>query len=177
MRAGQRGVGMPRDWPLAAAERARVRTEVGRDMFTTQYGRPPKDPRELSSFIARHSRAATTAVAGFDLTFTPVKSVSALWAIAPVEVAEQIQAAHRAAVADVLAWLEREAIYTRGGHAGVQQLDTTGKQPRSSTATRALVTRTYTPTSRSPRRSGFATVTAPRAGGWHWTGGCGSEPP
>ena len=119
-------LGMPRDWPLAAAERARIRTEVGRDMFTDQYGRPPKDPRELSSFIARHSRAATTAVAGFDLTFTPVKSVSALWAIAPVEVAEQIRAAHHAAVEDVLGWLERDAIYTRGGRNGVQQLDTTG---------------------------------------------------
>jgi len=63
------GLGMPHDWPLPAAERARVRTDVGRDMFAQEYGRPPKDPRELSSFIARHSRAATTAVAGFDLTW------------------------------------------------------------------------------------------------------------
>jgi len=84
---------MPHDGPLAAAERARVRTDVGRDMFAREYGRPPKDPRELSSFIARHSRAATTAVAGFDLSFTPVKSVSALWAIAPQDVADQIAAA------------------------------------------------------------------------------------
>jgi len=63
------GLGMPHDWPLPAAERAGVRTDVGRDMFAQEYGRPPKDPRELSSFIARHSRAATTAVAGFDLTW------------------------------------------------------------------------------------------------------------
>ncbi len=38
------GLRMPRDWPLAAAERARVRTEVGRDMFAQEYGRPPRDP-------------------------------------------------------------------------------------------------------------------------------------
>jgi conjugative relaxase-like TrwC/TraI family protein len=118
--------GARRDTGLAAAERARIRTEVGRAMFTDAYGRAPKDPRELSSFIARHSRSAATAVAGFDLTFTPVKSVSALWAIAPRPVAEQIAAAHHAAVHDVLGWLEREASYTRGGRAGVQQLDTTG---------------------------------------------------
>ena len=118
--------GAPKDWPLAAAARAQIRTYVGRAMFAEQYGRAPKDPRELSSFIARHSRQATSAVAGFDLTFTPVKSVSALWAIAPREVAEQIRAGHYAAVADALAWLERDAIYTRGGHGGVQQLDTTG---------------------------------------------------
>jgi len=120
------GWGMPKDWPLTAVERARIRTDVGRDMFTQEYGRAPRDPRELSSFIARHSRQATTAVAGFDLTFTPVKSVSALWAIAPREVAQQIHAAHHAAVQDVLGWLERDASYTRGGAAGVQQLDTTG---------------------------------------------------
>ena len=120
------GLGRRPDSPLAAAERAQVRTDVGRAMFASQYGRAPKDPRELSSFIARHSRQATTAVAGFDLTFTPVKSVSAVWAIASPQVAAQIRAAHRAAVQDALAWLERDAIYTRGGHAGVQQLDTTG---------------------------------------------------
>jgi len=120
------GLGMPHDGPLPAAERARVRTDVGRDMFTQQYGRPPKDPRELSSFIARHSRAASTAVAGFDLSFTPVKSVSALWAIAPQDVADQIAAAHHAAVQDALSWLERDAVRTRGGRNGVQQLDTTG---------------------------------------------------
>ncbi len=118
--------GAPRDTVLAAAERARIRTDVGREMFTAGYGRGPKDPRELSSFIARNSRSTTSAIAGFDLTFTPVKSVSALWAIAPRHVAEQITAAHHAAVDDVLGWLEREATYTRGGKAGVQQLDTTG---------------------------------------------------
>jgi len=118
--------GAPRDTVLAAAERARIRTDVGREMFTAGYGRGPKDPRELSSFIARNSRSRTSAIAGFDLTFTPVKSVSALWAIAPRHVAEQITAAHHAAVDDVLGWLEREATYTRGGKAGVQQLDTTG---------------------------------------------------
>ncbi len=120
------GLGRPHDWPLPAAQRARVRTDVGRDMFAREYARPPKDPRELSSFIARHSRAASTAVAGFDLSFTPVKSVSALWAIAPQDVADQIAAAHHAAVQDALAWLERDAVRTRGGRNGVQQLDTTG---------------------------------------------------
>jgi len=121
-----KALGMPRDTPLAAAERARIRTDVGRAMFTEQYGRAPANPRELSSFIARNSRQSTNAVAGYDLTFSPVKSVSALWAIAPQEVADQILAAHHAAVKDTIGWLEKEAIYTRGGKDGVQQLDTTG---------------------------------------------------
>ena len=37
-----------------------------------------------------------TAVAGYDLTFSPVKSVSTLWAVAPRAVSQQIEAAHHA---------------------------------------------------------------------------------
>jgi DNA primase catalytic core len=118
--------GLPRDAPLPAPERVRIRGEVARGMFAAEHGRPPADARELSGFIARASRPATKAVAGYDLTFSPVKSVSALWALAPREIAEQIEAAHHAAVADTLAWLERHAVFTRLGAGGVRQVETTG---------------------------------------------------
>jgi DNA primase catalytic core len=112
--------------PIPAEERATIRTEVGTQMFTAQFGRPPADARELSGFIARNSRQATKAVAGYDLTFSPVKSVSTLWAVAPREVSEQIEAAHNAAIADTIKYLEREVAYTREGRAGVRQVDVTG---------------------------------------------------
>ncbi|MGY1631885.1 MobF family relaxase [Geodermatophilus sp. SYSU D01186] len=118
--------GRPRDAPLPDEERARIRGEVARDLFAAAYGRPPADARELSGLIARASRPATRAVAGWDLTFSPVKSVSALWALAPRQVAEQVEAAHAAAVADTLAWLERHAAFTRLGAGGVRQVETTG---------------------------------------------------
>ncbi|SOC48552.1 DNA primase, catalytic core [Blastococcus aggregatus] len=118
--------GRPFDAPLPEEERARIRGEVARGMFRAEHGRPPADARELSGFIARASRPATTAVAGYDLTFSPVKSVSALWALAPREVAEQIEAAHAAAVADTLAWLERHAVFTRLGAGGARQVETRG---------------------------------------------------
>jgi len=117
---------LPRGRPVPAAERARIRTEVARVMFAAEFGRGPSDARELSGFIARASRPATTAVAGYDLTFSPVKSVSALWAVAPREVAEPVEAAHHAAVADTLAWLEKAACFTRVGAGGIRQVDTTG---------------------------------------------------
>jgi conjugative relaxase-like TrwC/TraI family protein len=106
--------------------RARIRTHIAHDLFESEYGRTPSDSRELSGFIARHTRARTTAVAGYDLTFSPVKSVSALWAIAPLAVADQIEAAHDAAVADVLVWLQDHAAFTRLGTNGVAQVDTEG---------------------------------------------------
>lgn len=65
-------------------------------------------------------------VAGFDLTFSPVKSVSALWAVAPPEIAATIREAHDAAVADALAFLEGQAIFTREGSGGARQVETRG---------------------------------------------------
>ncbi|SKM23389.1 exonuclease V subunit alpha [Mycobacteroides abscessus subsp. massiliense] len=106
--------------------RASIRTRVAREMFAEQFGRAPADERELSGFVARATRARTTAVAGYDLTFSPVKSISALWAIAPPEISEQIEAAHEAAVADVLEWLQDNAAFTRTGTNGVAQVDTEG---------------------------------------------------
>ena len=95
-------------------------------MFAESYARPPADDRELSGFIARNSRAATTAVAGYDLTFTPVKSVSALWAIAPAPIARAIEECHHHAVAETLEFLEEHAAFSRIGAHGVAQVNTTG---------------------------------------------------
>src|SRR4029453_11602561 len=68
--------------PMPAADRARVRTEVARQFFLAAHGREPIDARELAGQIAKDSRPRTQTVAGYDLTFSPVKSVSTLWAVA-----------------------------------------------------------------------------------------------
>jgi conjugative relaxase-like TrwC/TraI family protein len=111
---------------LAPDVRAHIRTTVAQKMFAEHYDRDPADERELSGFIARHSRLATTAVAGYDLTFTPVKSVSALWAIAPRDIAQTVVACHHKAVTDALAFLEDHASFSRMGADGVEQVNTTG---------------------------------------------------
>ena len=118
--------GLPWNAAIPVEARARIRTSVASRMFHENHGRPPQDDRELAGFVARSSRQATKAVAGYDLTFSPVKSVSALWALAPREVADQIRQAHDNAVADTLGWLEREAAFTRVGHAGARQIDVRG---------------------------------------------------
>jgi DNA primase catalytic core len=106
--------------------RARVRTEVATEAFEREYGRSPANARELASMVAKLSRPKTTAVAGYDLTFSPVKSVSALWAITDRPTAALIERAHDAAVMDALAFIEAEALYTRVGSQGVRQVDVTG---------------------------------------------------
>ncbi|MGI8416707.1 MAG: MobF family relaxase, partial [Nakamurella sp.] len=112
--------------PIPAQERERIRTDVAGAMFTETHGRAPANERELTSFVAQASRPDRTSVAGYDVTFSPVKSVSTLWAVAPREVSEQIEAAHAAAVADTIGWLERNVSYTRLGAHGVAQVDVRG---------------------------------------------------
>ena len=118
--------GLPRDWPVPAAERARIRTDVAAEFFRAEHGRDAADARELAATIAKHSRPKTTAVAGFDLTFSPVKSVSTLWAIAEPAVAAKIELAHQAAIMDALDFIEKNALFTRTGANGVRQVDVTG---------------------------------------------------
>ncbi|HUZ43413.1 MAG TPA: MobF family relaxase, partial [Acidimicrobiales bacterium] len=65
-------------------------------------------------------------VAGFDLTFSPAKSWSVLWAAADAPGREAIWAAHHEGVEAALAYLEREAAWSRTGHDGIRQVDTTG---------------------------------------------------
>ncbi|WP_176460365.1 MULTISPECIES: MobF family relaxase [unclassified Rhodococcus (in: high G+C Gram-positive bacteria)] len=112
--------------PIDGEARATIRTRVAREMFEREYGRGPADERELSGWVAKSGRQNTKAVAGFDLTFTPVKSVSALWAVAPREISQEIEAAHDAAIAAALEYLEEHACFTRLGNGGVAQVDANG---------------------------------------------------
>jgi len=118
--------GLPTDAPLPAADRARVRTAVAREFFRAEHGREPVDARELAAQIAQDSRPRTQTVAGYDLTFSPVKSVSTLWAVAEPAVAAVIEQAHQAAVKDALTFIENHALFTRTGPQGIRQVNVRG---------------------------------------------------
>jgi conjugative relaxase-like TrwC/TraI family protein len=66
------------------------------------------------------------AVAGFDLTFSPSKSVSVAWALADPDTKAQIYACHRQAIEIVLSYAEREVFCSRSGTNGVVQEDVEG---------------------------------------------------
>jgi conjugative relaxase-like TrwC/TraI family protein len=118
--------GLPVGAPLPAADRARVRTEVAREFYLAEHGREPIDARELAGQIAKDSRPRTQTVAGYDLTFSPVKSVSTLWAVADPAVAAVIERAHQAAVHDALTFVETHALFTRTGPQGIRQVNVRG---------------------------------------------------
>jgi hypothetical protein len=80
------------------------------------------------------------------LTFSPVKSVSTLWAVAEPAVAAVIEQAHQAAVKDALPFIEKRALFTRTGPQGIRQLTSGAWSPlRSPIVTAGPATRTCTP--------------------------------
>src|SRR5580765_6979715 len=124
--AWNRDQGRPARAAVPDEVRARIRTDLATRQFAQRHGRPPAGARELSGFLATASRPATTSVAGYDLTFSPVKSVSALWALATPEISQQVAAAHQAAVAGTMRWVQDELAYTRRGAGGVRQVNVRG---------------------------------------------------
>lgn len=119
-------LGSPWNAPIEDDIRAAMRTSIARELFEAEHHRQPADDRELGGFIARNSRELTTSTAGYDFTFSPVKSVSTLWALAPVQVARIIEDCHDRAVSDALDFLQDTACFTRVGTNGVAQVDTEG---------------------------------------------------
>ena len=79
-------------------------------------GRNPADGTPLGL------REVDEPVPGFDLTFSSPKSVSLLGALGGAEVGAEVAAAHHAAVRAALAYVEREACWTRRGAGGHQFL-------------------------------------------------------
>ena len=65
---------------------------------------------------------ANRRVPALDLTFSAPKSVSVAWALTGRDVATEIVSAHRDAVAAAVGYLEREAVFVRRGHNGVERL-------------------------------------------------------
>lgn len=64
------------------------------------------------------AKTPRTAVAGFDLTFSPPKSVSAIWGVADAGTQALIAQAHHAAMRDTIAMLEQRVAVTRVGRGG-----------------------------------------------------------
>ncbi|WP_341361331.1 MobF family relaxase [Georgenia sp. M64] len=95
-------------------------------------GLPVTERAEAVAAIAAEesARGARKAVAGFDFTFSIPKSASVLWAVSDAGTQSLIADAHHAAVAEMVAFIEREVAATRVGAAGrngaVAQADVSG---------------------------------------------------
>lgn len=108
-----------------AEELKEIRHRVGAVAYRKQHGVEPSD-KQLVAFIARESKPKSNSVAGFDMVFTPPKSVSLAWGLGDESLREGVQKAHEAAIGDVVKFLEDQVVMTRRGRNGVRQIDIEG---------------------------------------------------
>jgi hypothetical protein len=80
---------------------------------------PSARAQEVAAIEAEEAERGTRrAVAGYDFTFSVPKSVSTIWAVADAGTQSLVAEAHHAAVAELVAFLEREVAATRVGATG-----------------------------------------------------------
>jgi conjugative relaxase-like TrwC/TraI family protein len=117
--------------PETGPERDLVKHNLAADHLRGALGREATTG-EISRFLTERGAPARQPVAGYDLVFSPVKSVSVLWALADrddpreAHIAREVHAAHEAAWKGAMTWFEQEAAYTRTGAGGVAQMKTNG---------------------------------------------------
>ena len=107
-------------------ERNQLAESVARPFFSDEFGYEHASGKDVIAWVNRERDKVRQAVAGFDFTFSPVKSVSVLWALSDEHTASKVAALHHQAVAEALRWAEDNAIYTRVGAGGIEQVKTRG---------------------------------------------------
>ena len=111
-------------YPRLQPPRERVAARVARlDASLTGVQREEAIERIREEEMAKRPR---TAVAGFDLTFSPPKSLSAVWGVADAGTQSLVVQAHHAALRETLAMLEERVAATRVGHGGVARMPVVG---------------------------------------------------
>ncbi|MCY1659221.1 relaxase domain-containing protein [Dietzia sp. SL131] len=108
------------------AERSELAEQIGRPFYTEKFGYDHASGKDVIAWINRERDQVKQAIAGFDFTFSPVKSVSVWWALADEQTSSRVAALHHESVAEALAWAEDNAIYTRVGKQGIEQVKTRG---------------------------------------------------
>ncbi|WP_423464239.1 MobF family relaxase [Promicromonospora sp. MS192] len=115
--------------PEPGVERDLIRWNVAGSLAQQEKhakGGGPVTDTEVATWLAKRGQQPRRAVAGYDLVFTPSKSISVLWGLGNPATREAITRAHTDAWQDTLAWIEAEGALTREGAGGVRQIDTHG---------------------------------------------------
>jgi hypothetical protein len=111
----------------SVGERRELKESTARAHLIQQRPHAPPPSREaVRKYLTDQLGKARQPVAGYDLVFSPVKSVSVLWALGGHEIRQTIEDAHNAAWRGALAYGEREAAFTRTGAGGIAQVPTSG---------------------------------------------------
>ncbi|QRZ61796.1 MobF family relaxase [Rothia sp. ZJ932] len=109
-----------------AKELREIKLQAAATTFRQEHSREPKNEVELRKWMAEQSTPKQKTITGFDMVFTPSKSVSIAWGLGDETLRKGIEAAHEKAIQDVVAYLEENVIYTRRGYNGKAQEEVQG---------------------------------------------------
>ena len=93
-------------------EKREILNRVGGQMFREEHRRSPRTTGEFTRWVTSQRKPKQQTVAGFDLVFTPTKSVSIAWGLGDERLRKGIESAHEKAITDALTYLEDNAVYT-----------------------------------------------------------------
>lgn len=110
----------------SVVERRRIKEGIAWALLAEQRPGEVITAEDVKKYIADELGRARHAVAGFDLVFSPVKSVSLLWALGGHEIRTVVAEIHEAAWRRALAYGEQVAAFTRMGAGGVAQVPSHG---------------------------------------------------
>ncbi len=108
------------------ADRSELAQSIGRKFYEQETGYAHAPGADVTAWVNQQKNKVRQAVAGYDFTFSPTKSVSVLWALADEDMANAIAQCHHDAVADTISWVERNVARTRRGAGGIEQVATRG---------------------------------------------------
>lgn len=111
---------------LSVDEVRQSRMRVAAQEYEERFGHRAPDDKQLGTFLSRELAKGSNSVAGYDLTFSPPKSVSVLWGLSDEATSEAIAQAHDEAIAETVDYLEQHVIGSRTGAGGVGQIDVSG---------------------------------------------------
>jgi conjugative relaxase-like TrwC/TraI family protein len=112
--------------PEVGVERDLVRWNVASGILGEQNGGVAPSDADVARYLAGRGAAQRQPVAGYDLVFTPAKSISTLWGLGSDDVRRGVEQSHEAAWRGTVGWLESEAALTRVGAGGPAQVNTKG---------------------------------------------------
>lgn len=108
------------------AERSELVVETCRPFFEKETGQINASGAHVVAWVNKRREAVKQAVAGYDFTFSPPKSVSVVWALGDEETANLIAACHHEAVEEAISWADKHVVRTRQGSGGIAQVETNG---------------------------------------------------
>lgn len=107
-------------------ERSDIALAMGKKFYPPAQRGEEVTGEEVIAWVNAQRDQERQAVAGFDMTFSPSKSVSVMWALADEKTSTTIAAIHHEAVADAMAHVEDQWIFARQGKGGIEQVKTNG---------------------------------------------------